>query len=58
MKGSLYAYGQSLYLSLPWLIPMSRYGAGGPTRSPTILFIPESAQRRDSYRDARSTNRR
>ena len=35
-KGSLYAYGRSLYLTLPWLIPMSRYGAGGPTRSPTI----------------------
>ena len=55
-KGSLYAYGRSLYLTLPWLIPVSRYGAGGPTRSPTILFIPESAKRPDSYRDARSTD--
>ena len=54
-KGSLYAYGRSLYLNLPWLIPVSRYGAGGPTRSPTILFIPEPAQRPDSYRDTRST---
>ena len=55
-KGSLYAYGRSLYLTLPWLIPVSRYGAGGPALSPTILFIPESAKRPDSYRDARSTD--
>ena len=55
-EGSLYAYRQSLYLTLPWLIPVSRYGAGGPTRSPTILFIPESAKRPDSYRDSRSTD--
>lgn len=54
-KGSLYAYRQSLYLTLPWLNVVSRYGAGGPTLSPTILFIPESAKRADSYRDARST---
>jgi hypothetical protein len=54
-QGSLYAYGRSLYLTLPWLIPMDRLGAGGPTLSPTILFIPESARRPDSSRDARST---
>jgi hypothetical protein len=54
-QGSIYAYGRSLYLTLPWLIPMDRLGAGGPTLSPTILFIPESARRPDSYRDARST---
>lgn len=54
-QGSLYAYGQSLYLTLPWLIPVDRLGAGGPTLSPTILFIPESARRPDSSRDARST---
>ena len=54
-QGSLYAYGQSLYLALPWLIPEDRLGAGGPTLSPTILFTPESARRPDSYRDARST---
>jgi hypothetical protein len=53
-QGSLYAYGRSLYLTLPWLIPMDRLGAGGPTLSPTILFIPESARRPDSSRDARS----
>lgn len=53
-KGSLYAYRQSLYLTLPWLIDVSRYGAGGPAQSHTILFIPESAKRPDSYRDARS----
>ena len=55
-KGSLYAYGRSLYLTLPWLISMSRHGAGGPIQPPTILFIPESAKRPDSYRDARSTD--
>jgi hypothetical protein len=54
-QGSIYAYGRSLYLTLPWLIPMDRLGAGGPTLSPTILFTPESARRPDSYRDARST---
>jgi hypothetical protein len=55
-KGSLYAYGRSLYLTLPWLIAVSRYGAGGPTPSSTILFIPASAKRPDSYLDARSTD--
>ncbi len=55
-KGSLYAYRRSLYLTLPWLIAVSRYGAGGPTQSPTILFIPESAKRPDSYRDPHSTD--
>jgi hypothetical protein len=54
-KGLLYAYGQSLYLTVPWLIPLSRTGAGGPTPPPTILFIPESAKRPDTYRDPRST---
>ena len=54
-KGSLYVYGRSMYLNLPWLIAVSRYGAGGPTPSRTILFIPESAKRPDSYRDMRST---
>lgn len=54
-KGSLYAYGRSLYLTVPWLIPLSGTGAGGPTPPPTILFIPESAKRSDTYRDARST---
>jgi hypothetical protein len=54
-KGSLYAYGRSLYLTLPGLIAVSRLGQG-PTRSTTILFIPESAKRSDSYRDARSTD--
>ena len=54
-KGSLYAYGRSLYLTVPWLIPLSRNEAGGPALPPTILFIPESAKRPDTYRDARST---
>jgi len=55
-KGWLYAYGRSLYLTLPWLITVPQVRAGGPTGSPTILFIPESAIRPDSYRDARSTD--
>jgi hypothetical protein len=57
-KGSLYAYGRSLYLTVPWLIPLSWNGAaaaGVPALPPTILFIPESAKRPDTYRDARST---
>ena len=54
-RGSLYAYGQSLYLTVPWLIPLSRNGASGPDLPPTVLFIPESAKRPDTYRDARST---
>jgi hypothetical protein len=54
-KGSLYANGRSLYLTVPWLIPLSRNGYGGPALPPTILFIPESAKRPDTYRDARST---
>lgn len=54
-RGSLYIYGQSLHLTVPWLIPLSRNGAGGPALPPTIFFIPESAKRPDSYRDARST---
>jgi hypothetical protein len=55
-KGSLYAYGRSLYLTLPWLIVESQVRAGGAVRSRTILFIPESAIRPDSYRNAHSTD--
>ena len=55
-KGWLYAYGRSLYLTLPWLITVPQVRAGGPAGSPTILFIPESAIRPDSYRDRRSTD--
>ena len=54
-KGSLYAYGQSLYLTVPWLTPLSSTGAGSPALPPTVFFSPESAKRPDSYRDARST---
>ena len=53
-KGSIYAYGQSLYLTVPWMVPLSRNQAGGPALPPTILFIPDSAKRPDTYRDARS----
>jgi hypothetical protein len=55
-KGSLYAYGRSLYLTLPYLIAEPQVRAGGPVRSRTLLFIPESAIRPDSYRDKRSTD--
>lgn len=54
-KGSLYAYGRSLYLTVPWLTPLSSTGADPPALPPAILFIPESATRPDSYRDSRST---
>ena len=53
--GSVYAYGGSLYLTVLWLIPLTRIGAAAPALPPTILFIPESAKRPDTYRDARST---
>ena len=55
-KGSLYAYGRSLYLTLPGLISLPQVRAGGPAGSTTIHFIPESAKRPDSYRDSRSTD--
>lgn len=54
-KGSVYAYGRSLYLTVPWLIPLTRNGAAEPAIPPAILFIPESAKRPDTYRDRRST---
>ena len=49
-NGTIYAYGRSLYITLPWLSLASRHGAGGRTLSKTILFSPESARRPDSYR--------
>lgn len=55
-KGSLYVYGRSLYLTLPWLIAVPQVRAGGPRGSLTILFIPESAIRPDSYRNAHTTD--
>ena len=55
-RGSLYASRQSLYLTVPWLISLSRNGADEPALPPTVIFIPESAKRSDSYRDARSTD--
>jgi hypothetical protein len=54
-KGSLYAYGRSLYLTVPWLTPLSGNGAAAPALPPTVLFTPKSAKRPDSYRDAHST---
>lgn len=53
-EGHALRLGRSLYLTMPWLIPLSRYGAGGQALPPTFLFFPESAKRPDSYRNARS----
>ena len=55
--GSMYVYGRSLYLTMPWLIPLSRYGGDGLAQPPpTLLFFPESAKRPNpnSDRDTRS----
>jgi hypothetical protein len=53
--GSVYIYGRSLYLTIPWLIPLSRYGGDGQAQPPpTLLFFPESAKRPNSDHDARS----
>ena len=51
--GSIYAYERSLYLTIPWLIPLSRYEGGGQAPPPTILFFPESAKRPGNDRDER-----
>ena len=53
--GSMYVYGRSLYLTIPWLIPLSRYGGDGMAQPPpTLLFFPESAQSSTSDRPSRS----
>ena len=44
-KGTIYAYKRSLYVTLPWLSPISRHGAGGRSLSKTIAFTPKSARR-------------
>lgn len=44
--GSMYIYGRSLYLTIPWLIPLSRSGGDGTAQPPpTLFFFPESAKR-------------
>lgn len=48
--GTLYAFGRSLYITLPWIALESRYGAGGTAPSKTVLFTPEAATRPDSHR--------
>ena len=55
-KGSLYAYGRSLYLTLTEY--RHRPGRADTTTlaSRTVHFVPESAKRPDSYRNARSTD--
>jgi hypothetical protein len=50
--GSIYAYERSLYLTIPYLIPLSRYSDGTWAPTPTIVFFPESAGRPDKKRDA------
>jgi hypothetical protein len=54
-RGSLYAYGRSLYLTVPWVTPLTRNEAATPDLPPTVLFFPESAKRPVSNRDAHST---
>lgn len=65
-SGALYAYGRSLYLTVTHYryrteradtINMANRRIPDPTglANRTVLFIPESAKRPDSYRDARST---
>ena len=44
-KGTMYAYNRSLYVTLPWLSPISRHGAGGRRLSKTLTFTPKSAKR-------------
>lgn len=55
-KGSLYAYGRSLYLTLTEY--RHRQGRADTTTSASrsVHFVPESAKRPDSYRNARSTD--
>ena len=66
-KGSLYAYGRSLYLTLTEYrhrleqaetINMANRRISNPTglANRTVQFVPESAKRPDSYRTARSTD--
>jgi hypothetical protein len=52
--GWIYAHERSLYLTIPWLIPLSRYADGTQAPPPTLLFFPKSAKRPESYRNARS----
>ncbi|MEO6112792.1 MAG: hypothetical protein ABIQ24_13365, partial [Nitrospiraceae bacterium] len=65
--GSLYAYGQSLYLTLTgYRHRTDRAESDNPANRPvynstrlanhTVHFIPESAKRPDSYRNAHSTD--
>ena len=65
--GSLYAYGQSLYLTLTdFRHRTERAESDNPANRPmsnstglanhTVHFVPESAKRPDSYRNARSTD--
>ena len=66
-KGSLYAYGRSLYLTLTEYrhrleqaetINMANRRISNPTglANRTVHFVPESAKRPDSYRTAQSTD--
>lgn len=51
-EGSLYAYRQSLYLT----VTQRPFNSTGSATRTTVHFVPESAKRPDSYRTARSTN--
>ncbi len=52
--GWIYAHEGSLYLTIPWLIPLARYADGTQAPPSTLLFFPKSARRPESYRNARS----
>ena len=66
-KGSLYAYGRSLYLTLTEYRHLTertdtihnahqRISNSAGLANRTVHFVPESAKRPDSYRNARSTD--
>lgn len=52
--GWIYAHEGSLYLTIPYLIPLSRYADGTQAPPSTLLFFPKSARRPESYRNAGS----
>jgi hypothetical protein len=52
--GWIYAHKRLLYLTIPWLIPLSRYQDGTQAPPPTLFFFPRAAKRPESYSNARS----
>jgi hypothetical protein len=54
--GTLYAYGTTLYFTLPSLISESRYGAGGSAPTKTLISIIPSSDESQSTQHIRSTD--